>query len=88
MSTRVAVIGGGQSCEHDVSLTSAAAVGDALDPAAYDVVRLTIGRDGVWRDGEQQQIGLAGAVQVLRSCAVAIPVLHGPRGEDGTVAAL
>ena len=86
--TRVAVIGGGQSCEHEVSLASAAAVAGALDPAAYDVVRLTIAPDGTWRDDEQRQIGLAGAVDVLRTCAVALPVLHGPRGEDGTVAAL
>jgi D-alanine-D-alanine ligase len=28
--TRVAVIGGGRNCEHDVSLASAAAVADAL----------------------------------------------------------
>ena len=48
--TRVAVIGGGQNCEHDVSLASAAAVAAALDPAAYDVVRLTIEPDGGWRD--------------------------------------
>ena len=36
--TRVAVIGGGRNCEHDVSLASAAAVADALDQAGYDVV--------------------------------------------------
>jgi D-alanine-D-alanine ligase len=85
---RVAVIGGGQNSEHEVSLASAAAVARALDPAAYDVVRLTIDPEGVWRDGAQRPVGLAGAVRVLRSCAVALPVLHGPRGEDGTVAAL
>lgn len=85
--TRVAVIGGGQSCEHDVSLASAAAIAMALEPA-YDVVRLTVDRDGVWRDGELRPLGLAGAVQVLRSCDIAVPALHGPRGEDGTVAAL
>ena len=85
---RVAVIGGGRNSEHEVSLASAAAVAGALDEEAYDVVRLTIDRDGVWRDREQRPIGLAGAVHVLRSCAVAIPVLHGPRGEDGTLAAL
>jgi D-alanine-D-alanine ligase len=84
----VAVVGGGQNCEHEVSLSSAAAVAEALDHASYDVVRLTIDLDGVWRDREQRPIGLAGAVHVLRSCAVAIPVLHGPHGEDGTVAAL
>ncbi|GIE98739.1 D-alanine--D-alanine ligase family protein [Paractinoplanes rishiriensis] len=85
---RVAVIGGGRNCEHDVSLASAAAVADALDQAGHHAVRLTIDPAGVWRDGEGQPIGLAAAVDVLRSCAVAFPVLHGPRGEDGTLAAL
>ncbi len=86
--TRVAVIGGGQNSEHEVSLASAAAVARALDPAAYDVVRLTIARDGGWCDGGSRPIGLAAAVELLRGCGVAVPVLHGPRGEDGTLAAL
>jgi D-alanine-D-alanine ligase len=87
-STRVAVIGGGRNCEHDVSLASAAAVAEGLDQAGYHTVRLTIDRAGVWRDREDRPIGLAGAVHVLRSCAAAFPVLHGPHGEDGTLAAL
>jgi D-alanine-D-alanine ligase len=86
--TRVAVIGGGQNCEHDVSLASAASVAAALDPATYDVVPLTIGRDGTWRDRGQRPIGLSGAAQVLRGCEVVFPVVHGPRGEDGALAAL
>ena len=85
--TRVAVIGGGRNCEHDVSLASAAAVAEALEQAGYRAVRLTIDRAGVWRD-RADQIGLEGAVRVLRSCAVAFPVLHGRHGEDGTLAAL
>jgi D-alanine-D-alanine ligase len=85
--TRIAVIGGGQSSEHDVSLASASAIAGALDPAAYDVVALTIERDGWWcRDG--QRMTLPSAVAILRTCAVALPALHGPRGEDGTLAAL
>ncbi|GAA1506808.1 D-alanine--D-alanine ligase family protein [Nocardioides humi] len=88
MRTRVAVIGGGQSCEHDVSLASAASVAAALDAATYDVVPLTIGRDGTWRDRGQRPIGLSGAAQVLRGCDVMFPVVHGPRGEDGALAAL
>jgi D-alanine-D-alanine ligase len=86
--TRVAVIGGGRNCEHDVSLASAAAVADALEQAGYHAVRLTIDPAGVWHDREYRPIGLAGAVHVLLTCAVAFPVLHGPRGEDGTLAAL
>lgn len=85
---RVAVVGGGRNCEHEVSLASAAAVGQALHDIGYDVVRLTIDPEGVWRDREDRPIGLAGAVHTLRTCAVAIPVLHGPHGEDGTLAAL
>jgi D-alanine-D-alanine ligase len=86
--TSVAVIGGGRNCEHDVSLASAAAVADALERAGYHAVRLTIDPAGVWRDREDRPIGLAGAVDVLGSCAVVFPVLHGPHGEDGTLAAL
>ncbi len=86
--TRVAVIGGGANCEHEVSLASAAAIGRALDPECYDVVSLTIDPRGVWHDRGGRPIGLTGATHVLRSCDVAIPAVHGPHGEDGTLAAL
>ena len=88
MTTRVAVIGGGQNCEHEVSLASAAGVAAALDPTAYEVVPLTIGLDGTWRDRGQRPMGLAGVAQILRGCQVVFPLVHGPRGEDGTLAAL
>jgi len=85
---RVAVIGGGQNCEHEVSLASAAAATEALDPTRYQVVALTIGVDGGWRDERDRPVGLAAAVEMLRGCDVALPLVHGPRGEDGTLAAL
>ncbi len=88
MSPRVAVIGGGQNCEHEVSLASAAAVAEALTEAGYDVLRLTIDPRGGWRVEPGGAIDLADAVRVLRRCEVAVPVVHGPRGEDGTLAAL
>ena len=88
MRARVAVVGGGESCEHDVSLASAAAVARALDPSRYDVVPLTIDPDGEWRDDEGRRLGLAWAVEVIRTCDVVVPALHGPHGEDGTIAAL
>jgi D-alanine-D-alanine ligase len=87
-ATRIAVIGGGRNCEHEVSLASAAAVAEGLEEVGYQAVRLTIDPAGVWRDHETRPLGLAGAVHALRSCAAAFPVLHGPRGEDGTLAAL
>src|SRR4051794_40265205 len=48
---RVAVLFGGQSGEHDVSLRSAEAVMRALDPQRYDVVPIGITRDGRWLSG-------------------------------------
>ena len=43
------------------------AVAGALDPATYDVVPLTIGRDGTWRDRRTAD----GPVRRRRSCAAA-----------------
>ena len=45
---RVALLFGGRSAEHDVSLLSAGNVFRALDPAKYEVVPIAITRDGVW----------------------------------------
>ena len=88
VKARVAVIGGGQNCEHEVSLASAAGVALGLEYVGYQVVRLTIGADGTWHDGGVRLPGLAGVVHILSGCDVVIPVVHGPHGEDGTLAAL
>ena len=83
---RVAVLGGGRSSEHEVSLASAASVADGLARAGYEVRRIEIGRDGVWRDQ-----GEAVALEPGRGfddADVVFPVLHGPFGEDGTVQGL
>ena len=120
---RVAVIFGGQSDEHDVSLRSAQTVIGALDPARYDVVPIGITRDGRWLSDGDPMVALtatsplfhlsegsgsgpegpstsdlvstgspaegsltAGFGQVMGDrIDVVFPVLHGPRGEDGTI---
>jgi D-alanine-D-alanine ligase len=91
--TRVAVIGGGTSCEHDVSIASAASVGAALDPGRFAVLPLTIGRDGCWSTsgaslGPTPAASLARAVDLVGGCDVVLPAVHGPHGEDGVLAAL
>jgi D-alanine-D-alanine ligase len=88
VKARVAVIGGGRNCEHEVSLASAAAVAAALSETGYDVVGLTIGTDGSWHHGGARLPGLADAVRILSGCDAVVPVVHGPHGEDGTLAAL
>jgi D-alanine-D-alanine ligase len=79
----VAVLAGGRSSEHDVSLSSAAAVGDGLREAGHEVVSVEIGRDGAWRrEGVELSVTPGGG---LLGVDVAFPALHGPFGEDGTV---
>jgi|HubBroStandDraft_2_1064218.scaffolds.fasta_scaffold00141_23 D-alanine-D-alanine ligase len=82
----VAVLAGGRSSEHDVSLSSGAAVRDGLCAAGHEVVWVQIGRDGVWsHDGQPLSVTPAGG---LLGVDVVFPVLHGPFGEDGTVQGL
>jgi len=52
-TTRVAVLFGGRSGEHEVSLTSARAIARALrsQPQRFEVVPVWITRDGRWRGG-------------------------------------
>lgn len=85
--TRVAVLGGGRSSEHDVSLRSAAAVADGLRKAGHDVVEVDLDRDGSWttRAGDPVVLVPGGG---LLDCDVVFPVLHGPFGEDGAVQGL
>ena len=47
---RVALIFGGRSGEHDVSIVSARSVDSALDRAVYEVVPMAIDRQGLWAD--------------------------------------
>jgi D-alanine-D-alanine ligase len=82
---KVAVLAGGRSSEHEVSLSSAAAVRQGLG-GRHEVVDVIIERSGAWVcAGEQVDLrpgaGLLGA-------DVVFPVLHGPFGEDGTVQGL
>ena len=83
---RVAVLAGGRSSEHGVSLSSGASVRDGLLEAGHSVRWVEIGRDGVWRsEGEQLRLGPG---EGLLEVDVAFPALHGPYGEDGTVQGL
>lgn len=48
MKTRVGVIFGGRSGEHEISVRSALTVIEQIDHTKYDVVPIGITRDGVW----------------------------------------
>lgn len=55
---KVAVIFGGRSGEHEVSLVSGQSVMGALDPEKYDVIPVGITRDGAWIVGDNTVLAL------------------------------
>lgn len=103
-TTRVAVIFGGKSGEHEVSVTSARNVLAALDRTIWEPVPIGVTREGAWLSTEDTEaLLIAGASEMtggkpllqasealatLASCGMAFPLIHGKNGEDGTIQGL
>jgi len=110
---RIAVLFGGRSGEHEVSLMSAASVINHLDKDKYDLYLLGITKEGQWKyyEGDVERIQNGSWEPDARTAVfpgdpsfggffltedpgkiylvdMVFPVLHGPRGEDGTVQGL
>ena len=96
---RVAVVAGGRSSEHEISVASARSVIEALDPDRYEVETIQIGRDGRWAlnsgmkeldrpVAETLPVPTGSPPETLGRVDVVLPILHGPFGEDGTVQGL
>jgi D-alanine-D-alanine ligase len=83
MKTTVAVIYGGRSGEHDISIRSAKAIKEGLDRERYDVIDYFIDHDGKWLP--EPILPEPGAHPEID---VVFPVLHGTFGEDGTMQGL
>ena len=83
---RVAVLGGGRSSEHEVSLASAEAVREGLESAGHEPVDVRISREGRWTHAGESLTLAPGAG--LADADAVFPALHGPFGEDGTVQGL
>jgi D-alanine-D-alanine ligase len=100
----VAVLFGGRSGEHEVSLMSARSVLSVLDPARYEVTQIGITHEGKWLTGEdvlgefeRGEIDGLEYFDILPDASrnadqneidVYFPVLHGTFGEDGTIQGL
>jgi D-alanine-D-alanine ligase len=83
MKLRVAVVYGGRSGEHEVSLRSAESVIQAMRPDKYEVKPFVIGKEGKWDPSPiLPEPGAHPDIDVI------FPVLHGTFGEDGTVQGL
>jgi D-alanine-D-alanine ligase len=83
---RVALLAGGRSSEHDISLASARSVLEALDSERYEIVNVHIGRDGRWElePGLQQIVTSSGDADADATSA-SLPV---PASDERTPAVL
>jgi D-alanine-D-alanine ligase len=79
--TRVVVLQGGRSSEHEVSLASAESVVVALRERGHEVTTVELARGEDWLPDEP-------TAATIRAAEVVFPVLHGPFGEDGSVQGL
>lgn len=101
--TRVVLLFGGRSAEHEVSLLSARNILHALDPARFEPFLIGIDKQGRWRREFATTLEAAAGsprgvrlderaavidASILRPDDVVFPVLHGTYGEDGTIQGL
>lgn len=94
----VALVFGGRSAEHDVSILSARSVGDAASPERFYIVPICIARDGRFVGPERSRRILEGAEKAIEGedfsfeswvrnthIDIVFPIVHGTFGEDGSL---
>lgn len=81
---KVAVIFGGRSAEHEVSIQSARNIILALDKEKYEPVEVFITKTGEWLVNEKS----VNPFEILNRVDVVFPIVHGTNGEDGVLQGL
>ncbi len=97
---KLAVIFGGMSTEHDVSIVSGTSVIRKLDKEKYDIFAIYIDKEGYWYEynpcEKQYKVGdnidniknINNPIEYIRKMDCIFPVLHGLYGEDGSIQGL
>lgn len=104
MKESIAIIYGGKSAEHEVSLLTAKSIINAINKNKYRVFPIFISNKGEWARGEEIVKDIKNENQLIYSdynknisellyindkkMDLVFPVLHGPNGEDGTIQGL
>lgn len=96
---RVALLFGGRSAEHDVSILSARSIREAAPKARFEMIPICIGRDGRFMPPDKSEAILSGNSKAVagdfdfsfehwvreQKIDIAFPIVHGTFGEDGTL---
>ncbi len=99
---KIALLFGGRSAEHEVSLISARAIYKNIDKRKYRVLSFYINKKGAWKKVKSplllpKQLAKGpsfsflpwqGAFPRRQRADIYFPILHGPYGEDGTIQGL
>ncbi len=98
--TKISLLFGGRSAEHEVSLDSAAAIYKNLNPQKFEIRCIYINKTGNWRLVPSPLLSFAELSEGRFSpfipwgkeentqdikADIYFPILHGPFGEDGTI---
>ena len=96
--TKVILIFGGESSEHEVSCKSAQFIYDYIDAKRYKLMPIGISKTGRWYfyDGDdfvnwedsEQLFEVTNIIDTLKNCDVVFPIIHGKYGEDGHLQSL
>lgn len=96
--TKVILLFGGESSEHEVSCSSAQFIYDYIDVNKYDLIPIVISKYGDWyyyegndfanwhKENELKKV--ENIIQALKECDVVFPLIHGRYGEDGRIQSL
>jgi D-alanine-D-alanine ligase len=99
----IALLFGGRSAEHEISLLSAASIFNNLDKTKFEIISIFIDKRGKWRVVESpllspEKLNKGSSATFLPweenrfsqliEADIYFPVLHGPYGEDGTIQGL
>lgn len=82
---KIAILYGGPSNEHDVSVSSAQNVLSQIDKELYDVIKIPISKEGLFSINNQEYKTVEAITEIKKIADVVFPVLHGKFGEDGTI---
>lgn len=100
---KIAIIFGGESTEHEVSIVSGTSVIEHINKEKYEIYPVYIDKSGNWyeykkeidkiktleiKDNIEPKEKIEDIVGYLKNIDVAFPVLHGAKGEDGAIQGL
>ena len=82
---KIAILYGGPSNEHDVSVNSAQNVLSQIDKELYDVIEIPISKEGLFSINNQEYKTIEAITEIKKIADVVFPILHGKFGEDGAI---